>query len=82
MRLSGWNRRPGGGWSGRKSWTRRRLSGPRKELLELEALSAAVESAGAARAEAQSKAEAARIAGEAAVEQAKLKAEAAAIETT
>ncbi|XP_053871095.1 major vault protein-like [Malaclemys terrapin pileata] len=53
----------------------------RKELLELEALSAAVESAGAARAEAQSKAEAARIAGEAAVEQAKLKAEAAAIET-
>ncbi|TFJ96179.1 barH-like 1 homeobox protein [Platysternon megacephalum] len=53
----------------------------RKELLELEALSAAVESAGAARAEAQSKAQAARIAGEAAVEQAKLKAEAAAIET-
>ncbi|CAM5117501.1 unnamed protein product [Eretmochelys imbricata] len=53
----------------------------RKELLELEALSAAVESTGAARAEAQSKADAARIAGEAAVEQAKLKAEAAAIET-
>ncbi|XP_057202759.1 major vault protein isoform X2 [Triplophysa rosa] len=48
----------------------------RKELLELEAQSAAVESTGAARAEAQSRAEAARIQGEAAVEEAKLKAEA------
>ncbi|XP_063211456.1 LOW QUALITY PROTEIN: major vault protein [Chroicocephalus ridibundus] len=53
----------------------------RRELLELEALSAAVESAGAARAEAQARAEAARIEGEAAIQQAKLKAEAIAIET-
>ncbi|XP_066577817.1 major vault protein isoform X2 [Amia ocellicauda] len=52
----------------------------RKELLELEALSAAVESTGAAKAEAQSKAEAARIQGEAAVEEAKLRAEAQKIE--
>ncbi|XP_055050311.2 major vault protein [Misgurnus anguillicaudatus] len=52
----------------------------RKELLELEALSAAVESTGAAKAEAQSRAEAARIQGEAAVEEAKLKAEAQQIE--
>ncbi|XP_064170173.1 major vault protein isoform X1 [Anguilla rostrata] len=52
----------------------------RKELLELEALSAAVESTGAAKAEAQSKAEAARIQGEAAVNEAKLKAEAQKIE--
>jgi len=43
--------------------------------------SAAVESAGAARAEAQARAEAARIEGEAAILQAKLKAEAVAIET-
>uniref|UniRef100_A0A6J0U8B9 Major vault protein n=2 Tax=Pogona vitticeps TaxID=103695 RepID=A0A6J0U8B9_9SAUR len=54
----------------------------RKELLELEALSTAVESTGAAKAEAQSRAEAARIEGEGAVLQAKLKAEATAIETT
>uniref|UniRef100_A0A665XDM0 Major vault protein n=1 Tax=Echeneis naucrates TaxID=173247 RepID=A0A665XDM0_ECHNA len=53
----------------------------RKELLELEALSAAVESTGAAKAEAQSRAEAARIQGEAAVNEAKLKAEAQMIET-
>ncbi|OXB69646.1 UNVERIFIED_CONTAM: hypothetical protein H355_000113 [Colinus virginianus] len=53
----------------------------RRELLELEALSAAVESAGAARAEAQARAEAARIEAEAAILQAKLKAEAVAIET-
>ncbi|KAK7915386.1 hypothetical protein WMY93_011147 [Mugilogobius chulae] len=52
----------------------------RKELLELEAMSAAVESTGAAKAEAQSRAEAARIQGEAAVEEAKLKAEAQRIE--
>ncbi|XP_030649466.1 major vault protein [Chanos chanos] len=52
----------------------------RKELLELEALSAAVESTGAAKAEAQSRAEAARIQGEAAVNEAKLKAEALRIE--
>ncbi|KAJ7990004.1 hypothetical protein DPEC_G00310350 [Dallia pectoralis] len=52
----------------------------RKELLELEALSAAVESTGAAKAEAQSKAEAARIQGEAAVNEAKLRAEAQRIE--
>ncbi|KAG5831988.1 hypothetical protein ANANG_G00286350 [Anguilla anguilla] len=52
----------------------------RKELLELEALSAAVESTGAAKAEAQSRAEAARIQGEAAVNEAKLKAEAQKIE--
>lgn len=43
-------------------------------------LSAAVESTGAAKAEAQSRAEAARIQGEAAVEEAKLKAEAQRIE--
>ncbi|KAK5884397.1 hypothetical protein CesoFtcFv8_018222 [Champsocephalus esox] len=52
----------------------------RRELLELEALSAAVESTGAAKAEAQSRAEAARIHGEAAVNEAKLKAEAQTIE--
>ncbi|XP_034568226.1 major vault protein isoform X1 [Notolabrus celidotus] len=52
----------------------------RKELLELEALSAAVESTGAAKAEAQSRAEAARIQGEAAVNEAKLKSEAQRIE--
>ncbi|XP_048846931.1 major vault protein [Brienomyrus brachyistius] len=52
----------------------------RKELLELEALSAAVESTGAAKAEAQSRAEAARIQGEAAVNEAKLKVEALRIE--
>ncbi|XP_063286913.1 major vault protein [Pelobates fuscus] len=53
----------------------------RKELLELEALSTAVESTGAAKAEAQSKAEAAKIEGEGAVQQAKLRAQALAIET-
>ncbi|XP_074642505.1 major vault protein-like [Tubulanus polymorphus] len=52
----------------------------RKELLELQANSAAVESTGQAKAEAQSRAEAARIEGEAAVEQAKLKAQAMKIE--
>ncbi|XP_071267735.1 major vault protein isoform X1 [Salvelinus alpinus] len=52
----------------------------RKGLLELEALSAAVESTGAAKAEAQARAEAARIQGEAAVNEAKLKAEAQRIE--
>ncbi|XP_077864491.1 major vault protein-like [Saccoglossus kowalevskii] len=52
----------------------------RRELLELQANSAAVESTGQAKAEAQSRAEAARIEGEAAVQQAKLKAEAARIE--
>ena len=45
----------------------------RKNLLELQANSAAVESTGQAKAEAQSRAEASRIEGEAAVEQAKLK---------
>ncbi len=40
----------------------------RKQLLELQALSAAVESTGQAKAEAQSRAESARIEGEAAVE--------------
>ena len=43
----------------------------RKQLLELQALSAAVESTGQAKAEAQSRAESARIEGEAAVEQGK-----------
>lgn len=52
----------------------------RKELLELQANSAAVESTGQAKAEAQSRAESARIEGEAAVEQARLKAEAMKIE--
>ncbi|XP_030744766.2 major vault protein [Echinops telfairi] len=53
----------------------------RRELLELEALSTAVESTGAAKAEAESRAEAARIEGQGSVQQAKLKAEALAIET-
>eukprot|EP00049_Salpingoeca_infusionum_P023380 m.11789 g.11789 ORF g.11789 m.11789 type:complete len:870 (+) comp5769_c0_seq1:425-3034(+) len=53
----------------------------KKKLLELQALSAAVESSGQAKAEAQSRAEAARIEGEAAVEQARLKAEALKIES-
>ncbi len=52
----------------------------RKQLLELQANSAAVESTGQAKAEAQSHAEAAKIEGEAAVEQAKLKAQASKIE--
>ncbi|XP_076435145.1 major vault protein-like isoform X2 [Babylonia areolata] len=52
----------------------------RRNLLELQAQSAAVESTGQAKAEAQSRAEAARIEGEAAVEQAKLKAQAMKIE--
>ena len=52
----------------------------RKELLELQANSAAVESTGQAKAEAQSHAEAAKIEGQAAVEQAKLKAQASKIE--
>ena len=52
----------------------------RKELLELQASSAAVESTGQAKAEAQSRAEAAKIEGEAAVEQAKLKSQATKIE--
>ncbi len=50
------------------------------ELLELQANSAAVESTGQAKAEAQSRAEANRIEGEAAVDQAKLKAQATKIE--
>jgi major vault protein len=54
----------------------------RKDLLELQAASAAVESSGQAKAEAQSRAEASKIEGEAAVDQAKLKAEASKIETT
>ncbi|XP_048187996.1 major vault protein [Perognathus longimembris pacificus] len=53
----------------------------RKDLLELEAMSMAVESTGNAKAEAESRAEAARIEGEGSVLQAKLKAEALAIET-
>lgn len=52
----------------------------RRELLQLQALSAAVESTGQAKAEAQSRAEAARIEGEAAVQQAQLKSEATSIE--
>eukprot|EP00048_Salpingoeca_helianthica_P014523 m.222103 g.222103 ORF g.222103 m.222103 type:complete len:850 (+) comp15960_c0_seq1:41-2590(+) len=52
----------------------------RRHLLELQAQSAAVESTGQAKAEAQSRAEAARIEGEAAVEQARLKAQALKIE--
>ena len=52
----------------------------RKDLLELQASSSAVESTGQAKAEAQSRAEAAKIEGEAAVEQARLKAQAAKIE--
>ncbi len=52
----------------------------RKQLLNLQAESAAVESTGQAKAEAQSRAEAARIEAEAAVQAARLKAEASAIE--
>jgi len=52
----------------------------RKDLLELQANSAAVESTGQAKAEAQSRAEAARIEGEAAVEQARLRSQATKIE--
>ena len=52
----------------------------RRNLLELQALSAAVESTGQAKAEAQSRAEAQKIEGEAAVEQARLKAQATKIE--
>jgi len=52
----------------------------RRDLLELQAHSAAVESTGQAKAEAQSRAEAARIEGEAAVDQAKLKSQAQKIE--
>ncbi|XP_023565604.1 major vault protein [Octodon degus] len=53
----------------------------RKQLLELEAMSVAVESTGSAKAEAESRAEAARIEGEGSVLQARLKAQALAIET-
>jgi major vault protein len=53
----------------------------RKNLLVLQAESAAVESTGQAKAEAQSRAESARIEAEAAVEAAKLKVEAARIES-
>lgn len=53
----------------------------RKQLLELEAMSMAVESTGTAKAEAESRAEAARIEGEGSVLQARLKAQALAIET-
>ncbi|CAF1313291.1 unnamed protein product [Rotaria sordida] len=52
----------------------------RRQLLDLQALSAAVESTGQAKAEAQSRAESARIEGEAAVDQARLKSEATRIE--
>jgi major vault protein len=52
----------------------------RRNLLELQALSAAVESTGQAKAEAQSRAESQKIEGEAAVEQARLKSQAAKIE--
>jgi len=53
----------------------------RKDLLSLQAESAAIESTGQAKAEALSRAEAARIEAEAAVEEAKLKAQAHKIET-
>lgn len=53
----------------------------RRTLIELQSQSAAVESTGQAKAEAQSRAEAARIEGEAAVALAKLKAEAMQIES-
>lgn len=51
----------------------------RRDLLELQSQSAAIESTGQAKAEAQSRAEAARIEGEAEVEQARLKANASSI---
>jgi len=53
----------------------------RRGLIELQALSAAVESTGQAKAEAQSRAQAQKIEGEAAVEQARLKAQALKIES-
>uniref|UniRef100_A0A0B7A640 Major vault protein n=1 Tax=Arion vulgaris TaxID=1028688 RepID=A0A0B7A640_9EUPU len=53
----------------------------RKELIELQANSAAVESTGQAKAEAQGRAEASKIEGEAAVQQASLKAQAATIQS-
>uniref|UniRef100_UPI0039807BAA hypothetical protein n=1 Tax=Salmonella sp. s51228 TaxID=3159652 RepID=UPI0039807BAA len=52
----------------------------RRELLELQALSAAVESSGQAKAEAQSRAEAARIEGTASVDHARLKSQASKID--
>lgn len=54
----------------------------RRDLLELQSQSAAIESTGQAKAEAQSRAEAARIEGEAEVEQARLRAEASTIRST
>jgi major vault protein len=54
----------------------------RRSLLELQSLSAAVESSGQAKAEAQSRAEAMKIEYEAAVDQARLKAEAQTIEAS
>ncbi len=53
----------------------------RRELLELQALSAAVESSGQAKAEAQSRAEAARIEGTASVDHARLKSQASKIDS-
>lgn len=52
----------------------------KEKLLQLQALSAAIESTGQAKAEAQSRAESSLIEGQAAVDQARLKAEAAKIE--
>lgn len=52
----------------------------RRQLLDLQAQSAAVESTGQAKAEAQSRAEACRIEGEAAVQQSRLKSQAATID--
>ena len=53
----------------------------RQKLLELQTKSAALESTGQAKAEAQARAEAAKIEGEASVEQARLRAEAAQLES-
>ncbi|KAG7214987.1 hypothetical protein INR49_022910 [Caranx melampygus] len=79
MRRSVWSRRRGK-LERQKIMDQAEAERARKELLELEAQSVAVESTGAAKAEAQSRAEAARIQGEAAVNEAKLKAEAQRIE--
>ena len=51
----------------------------RRDLLELQSLSAAIESTGQAKAEAESRAESSRIEGQSAVEEARLAAEAAEI---
>lgn len=80
MRQNAWNRKLEVVWKDKKIVDEAEAEKARRALLELQAQSAAVESTGQAKAEAQSRAEALRIEGEAAVEQARLKAEAAKID--